>query len=311
MGSQGHDVQFYEGDAELVDALAHYALDRLRDRVPVLVVATQEHRASLEVALSLQGADVHAAKAQGALVTLDAGETLQGFMVGDRPEPTLFEAQIGALLDSVHSGRGPIWVYGEMVALLCAQGNVAGAIELESLWNRLAKARLFSLLCGYPTSMLDSAALDQVSHVCESHTHTLPPIGYRSRPPGGEPMQSSKVFVPVDEAIGAARYFVHSVLRGWGEAAPLIDDALLVTSEMATNALVHARSPFRLSVARSGNAIKVAIQDATSVLPQMRDADARSARGRGMGIVAALSSSWGSEVGPRGKIVWAELTSAL
>ena len=85
---------------------------------------------------------------------------------------------------------------------------------------------------------------------------------------------------------------------------------MLVTSEMATNALVHAESPFRISVARSGNAIKLTIQDATSRSPHMRKFDTRSARGRGMGIVAALSSSWGCDVGPRGKIVWANLTSA-
>ena len=313
MASQGHDVQFYERDAEIVDAMTRYALEGLRNRAPVLVVATAEHRAALDAALSRQGVNLQAVQSQGRFVTFDAADTLRGFMVGDRPKPELFEAQIGGLLDSVLGGGRPIWVYGEMVALLCARGNVAGAMELESLWNDLAESRQFSLLCGYPASMLDSAALEQVAGVCESHAHTLPPTGYRSPSligPAGEPMLSSKVFVPADEAIGAARYFVARVLRGWGQAAPLIDDAVLLTSEMATNALVHAQSPFRISVARSGNAITFAIQDTTSRTPQTRTVDARSASGRGMGIVAALSSSWGCDVGLRGKIVWAELTTA-
>jgi anti-sigma regulatory factor (Ser/Thr protein kinase) len=90
---------------------------------------------------------------------------------------------------------------------------------------------------------------------------------------------------------------------------PLIDDAMLLTSEMATNALVHAHSPFRISVARGGGVISFAVQDATSRTPQKRLVDAQSAMGRGMGIVDALSSRWGCDVLPTGKIVWAELLS--
>ena len=65
MSLQGHDVQFYERDDEIVDAVARYALDGLRDRAPVLVVATQEHRASLEASLSSQRVDLQAAKLRG------------------------------------------------------------------------------------------------------------------------------------------------------------------------------------------------------------------------------------------------------
>ena len=314
MSAQGHDVQFYDEEAEIVGAMAHHVLNGLRSRAPVLVVATREHRASLEAALGQQGVDLDAARTQGAFVTVDAAEVLPGFMVADHPDRDLFEAHVGRLLDLVEGAGGrPVWVYGEMVALLCARGNVAGAMELESLWNDLATTRRLSLLCGYPTSMLESAALEQVASVCESHGHTLAPLGYRSAPSIGsraEPVRSSKVFVPAAEAIGAARYFVGRVLRAWGETAPLIDDAMLLTSELATNAFVHAQSPFRVSVARSGNGISFAIQDATPRIPQLRKVDGQSSRGRGMAMVAALSSSWGCDIGPKGKIVWAELTSA-
>jgi anti-sigma regulatory factor (Ser/Thr protein kinase) len=122
-------------------------------------------------------------------------------------------------------------------------------------------------------------------------------------------VQSSKVFVPTAEAIAAARAFVAEALRTWGAMPPLIDDAMLMTSEMATNALVHAHSPFRISVARTGGVISFAVQDATSRTPQKRKVDAHSAMGRGMGIVDALSSRWGCDVLPTGKVVWAELLS--
>jgi anti-sigma regulatory factor (Ser/Thr protein kinase) len=312
MVSQGHDVRFYERDSEIVDAVEQHALECLRNDIPVLVVATPEHRAALEADLTAEGVDLPEAQKRGRYLAVDAADVLLGLMVGNHLDPDLFDVRIGALLDSVHRRESQTWVYGEMVALLCADGNIAGAMEVEAMWNDLAATRNFSLLCGYPTSMLDSAALEQVAGVCESHTHVVPPSGYRSSPTirtSGEPLQSSKVFVPAGEAIAAARSFVADALRTWGAMPPLIDDAMLLTSEMATNALVHAHSPFRISVARADGVISFAVQDATSRTPQKRNVDAQSAMGRGMGIVDALSSRWGCDVLPTGKVVWAELLS--
>ena len=49
-----------------------------------------------------------------------------------------------------------------MVALLWHQGNVAAAIELETLWNDLAEDRRFSLLCAYPAQVVGEASLDDL-----------------------------------------------------------------------------------------------------------------------------------------------------
>ena len=312
MVSQGHEVQFYDGDQEMVDAVACRVLEGLRTDASVIVVLTPQHRVSLEADLGAQGVDLREAHTSGRYAAVDAADALLGFMVGDHPDPELFDVQIGALLDSVRRGGTPTWVFGEMVALLCADGNVEGAIELEALWNDLATARAFSLLCAYPTSMVDSAALEQVAGVCESHSQVIPPNGYLSSAAtraAGKPTQSSKVFVPAGEAIGAARGFVADALRTWGAMPPLIDDAMLLTSEMATNALVHAHSPFRLSVTRDGGVISFAVQDAASRTPLKQNVDAQSAMGRGMGIVDAVSSRWGFDLLPTGKVVWAELVS--
>lgn len=310
MAAQGHEVQFYDDDPEMVDVVTSHALARLRNGVPVLMVATPEHRACVASALVDQGVDLAAARAQGRFVAIDAAGALSGFVVAGRPDPDLFEAQLCAVLDSMGSASGPVWVYGEMVALLCAEGNVAAAMELEALWNALATTRPFSLLCGYPTSMLDSAALEHVAVVCECHTQLDPPTSYLtspSMPALGEAARSSKVFVPAPEAVAGARHFIAEALHAWGQGSSLIDDAMLLTSEMATNALVHAHSPFRMSVAMTRGALTVSVQDATSRTPELRMVDARSATGRGMGIVEALASSWGCEVLPTGKVVWAEL----
>ena len=73
-----------------------------------------------------------------------------------------------------------------------------------------------------------------------------------------------------------------------------------------TNAIRHARSSFWVSVLRTERGVRVAASDASPVEPVIRDARG-TASGRGMRLVAALSSSWGVEAAPEGKIVWAEL----
>ena len=66
--------------------------------------------------------------------------------------------------------RGPIRIYGEMVAVLWAQGNTRGAIRLEELWNELAATYAFSLLCGYPMSGFPDQHHVSFHQVCHAHT---------------------------------------------------------------------------------------------------------------------------------------------
>jgi MEDS: MEthanogen/methylotroph, DcmR Sensory domain len=68
-----------------------------------------------------------------------------------------------------------IRAFGEMVDLLCADGNADGAIDLEALWNGLAAARDFSLLCGYHLDVFDRASQASVlPEICRAHSHVRP-----------------------------------------------------------------------------------------------------------------------------------------
>ena len=72
--------------------------------------------------------------------------------------------------------------FGEMVALLWAQGNQAGAIRLEELWNDLARTHLFSLLCGYPMNAFSRQNdVPPFSEVCTCHSRVLPAETPRER----------------------------------------------------------------------------------------------------------------------------------
>ena len=98
-------------------------------------------------------------------------------MRGNRPSPAAFEGVVGKLLDRV-AKRFPgrrIRVFGELVDLLNARGQLDAAVALEKLWERLAESRSFSLLCGYRIDRFDRAAQsDAVPAVCRTHTHLLP-----------------------------------------------------------------------------------------------------------------------------------------
>jgi anti-sigma regulatory factor (Ser/Thr protein kinase) len=78
-------------------------------------------------------------------------------------------------------------------------------------------------------------------------------------------------------------------------------------SELATNAIRHARSPFRVCVSRSDRAVCVSVEDLGAGLPREIGQSIDGVSGRGIALVSALAQRWGVVRGDEGKTVWAEL----
>ena len=308
-----HAVNFYDHDAEAVSAIAQHVEDGLAVGERVVVVATAAHRAAMDDELLAHGTDPVRARASGRLLVLDAAEMLSTFVVDGSPDPDLFRANLGAVIDAARADGSTVRAFGEMVALLWQDGNVAGALEVESLWNDLALRRQFSLLCAYPTGELVGARLGDLGRVCELHSEVFAPTSYRapsSMPTALNGGPHTEVFVPVPEAVAAVRRFVMRVLEHWGEY-DLLFDAELVTSEMATNAVMHANSPFRARVERSGAVIRIAIEDSGVGGAERRAAAHDDLNGRGVEIIDALASQWGCDELLEGKVVWAEFAAGV
>jgi PAS domain S-box-containing protein len=174
-----HFVQFYESDGYLIQAVGTFIAQALDAEEGALVIATAAHRAAVEEYLSGEGLDMIAAQAGGQCLCLDAAETLSKFMVGGLPDRDLFMKTVGGLVASAtRSGRG-FRAFGEMVALLWAEGNGDGAIRLEQLWNELANIHSFSLLCAYPMKDFSRAANGETfAHICGEHSQVLPAESY-------------------------------------------------------------------------------------------------------------------------------------
>ncbi|MEO7428370.1 MAG: hypothetical protein ABIY48_03210, partial [Acidimicrobiales bacterium] len=146
---------------------------------------------------------------------------------------------------------------------------------------------------------------------------------------------------PLPSSVRSARLFVVDHLQEW-RCDDLVDRVALLTSELATNAVVHTGQPYTVFVARRGSTVRVEVVDRVEALPTLQDevvlVDGEGAQDpvamdqvagdhvaqdhvaqelqgpahdrtfSGLGIVAATATSWGSERLPGvGKIVWFEL----
>ncbi|HEV7173574.1 MEDS domain-containing protein [Pedococcus sp.] len=315
-----HEVDFYDDEPAIVDALAAYVLEGWARHETVVLVATEAHRRDTDAALAAAGASPVAARAAGHYLTLDAAETLRTFVVDGVPEPEAFATQVGGLVEGA-LGRGrPVRVFGEMVVLLWQDGNVTGALAVESLWNALSVRLPFTLLCAYPTQVLGESWLSDLRRLCDLHSQLQPPTSYagtvlsRDDPHG----MQSRVFLPAPQSVPAVRRFVTGVLQTWdeehqlareghGDAEGIISDTLLACSEMATNAVLHARSPFLLSLNRSDNGVLVAVEDAAGGSARRQASPPTALGGRGLAIVQSVADRWGCEPLAHGKVVWAEV----
>jgi hypothetical protein len=173
-----HAVQFYKDAGSLANRVATFIADGLNTGHPALIVATAHHTVAITRALSSIGIDVAELKKTGELQVLDARKMLTAFMVDGRPDPLLFRSNMGDVIERLCVGRKPcpIRVYGEMVDVLWQEGNEYAAIRLEILWNQLASAYDFALLCGYAVGHFYKETRDpRYQDVCGHHTHVIAP----------------------------------------------------------------------------------------------------------------------------------------
>lgn len=107
-----------------------------------------------------------------------------------------------------------------------------------------------------------------------------------------------------------ARQCVQGAAEEWG-LPELADDAGLIVTELAANAVKHARwASIRVSVVHlEGGRVRVSVTDRSHLLPAMEVVDAEAVGGRGLMLVAALSRDWGVVKLPWGKRVWADVES--
>jgi PAS domain S-box-containing protein len=173
--SSQHHVQFYEDDSFLVDTVAEFVIAGLHAGEGALVVATPAHHTALAECLSNRGINLPSLEACGRYTALDASETLATFMVDAAPDERLFRESVGRVVAEAGREVPGLRVFGEMVALLWAEGKHEAALRLEEYWNNLAKSHVFSLMCAYPIGVFDDTQQrEKFARVCGEHSHVAP-----------------------------------------------------------------------------------------------------------------------------------------
>src|SRR6266852_5193896 len=174
-----HFVRFYETDASLMNSVSQFIGTGLRSGDACIVIATQPHSESLEERLKCDGLEVAAARQRGQYISIDAATTLSKFMVDGSPEPGRFTKVVGSMIARATKGQRHVRIFGEMVALLWADGNRAAAIRLEELWNDLARTHSFSLFCAYPMHSFGGGVYEaEFTEICKQHARVIPAESY-------------------------------------------------------------------------------------------------------------------------------------
>jgi anti-sigma regulatory factor (Ser/Thr protein kinase) len=112
---------------------------------------------------------------------------------------------------------------------------------------------------------------------------------------------------PTSRSVPQARRAVGAVLDDWG-LVELRDSALLLVSEVVTNAVLHARTDITLEMARDGNGVRISVSDGSPVPPALRRHSETSTTGRGLHLLDLIADSWSAESSTSGKTVVFTLT---
>lgn|GEM_PF-1485239 len=163
-----HVAGFYHTDGFLANRVAAFITEGLTGGEQVIVMATASHWAAISARLAETGLAFRRAVAERQLLRLDAAELLDGLTVDGRVSVDGFRAALARLL--VPSTRQRI--YGELVSLLAARGDLPTAIAVEAVGHELAHALHIPVLCGYHAGGAQPLTRDAITSIEAVHDRT-------------------------------------------------------------------------------------------------------------------------------------------
>jgi hypothetical protein len=170
-----HFVQFYEEEKFLVQTVASYVAQGFVQGQSAVLILTGAHRKAVEAKLARGGAAPIDYQRRGLYYAYDAAETLACFMVDGRPNARRFRATIEPIIEVAAQHGSAVRAFGEMVAILWADGKKTAAIEVEMFWNDLMENHSIALLCAYPIGQFSEEEQSrELHHICRAHNCVIP-----------------------------------------------------------------------------------------------------------------------------------------
>jgi len=168
-----HVVQIYENDTVFLDALAGFVGGGINSGDCCIIIATDNHLKELEYRLTNYGIQVHDLVSEKRYFPLNAERILSKFMVNNWPDETLFNETVSRIIEQCEAGNRKIRAFGEMVALLWAEGHHGATVQLEHLWNKFCEKKAFCLFCAYPKSGFTKDINNSITHICGTHSKMI------------------------------------------------------------------------------------------------------------------------------------------
>ncbi len=175
-----HKAAFHPDDASLMDDFTRFIELALKLENPVIVIATESHRTNLRQGLQARGRDMATAIQEGTYISLDADDMLSDVMVNDWPDSTRFlKTASDLIMRAGKAAKGKhfrVAACGECARSLIAQGKPEAAIQLEHLWDKMARSHYIDILCGYLLQDFQTAENGPIfEKICVAHSAAYTP----------------------------------------------------------------------------------------------------------------------------------------
>lgn len=176
-----HIVQLYQDQDFLNRTVCRFAGAAIANGEGIILVPTLTHWDAIRPRLEAEGVDVEAARDRGQLTVVDADEFLPRFMKDTMPDSTLFLGLAADVIGQAHAGgryQKVRW-WGEMVNVLWERGDVAASMNLEDLFDQLAKKHDIAIFCSF---LMDNFNGDvharMLPRLGTNHSHLIPVEDY-------------------------------------------------------------------------------------------------------------------------------------
>jgi hypothetical protein len=168
-----HVVQIYQDEDNFLELLAGFVSSGVASGDCTIVIATPSHIEALNGRLKMLGHSVADLIASRQYAPVDATEVLSKFMIHNWPDENLFKIEVDKLIRIAKADERRVRAFGEMVAILWAEGKVGATVRLEQLWNRFCENEALCLFCAYPERGFMQDASESLIHICGAHAKVI------------------------------------------------------------------------------------------------------------------------------------------
>jgi hypothetical protein len=180
-GPCDHIVQLYQDQDFLNRTVCRFAGAAIANGEGIILVPTLTHWNAIRPRLEAEGVDVEAARDRGQLTVVDADEFLPRFMRDAMPDSPVFLGLAADVIGQAHAGgryQKVRW-WGEMVNVLWERGDVSASMNLEDLFDQLAKKHDIAIFCSFLMDNFNGEVhASMLPRLGTNHSHLIPVEDY-------------------------------------------------------------------------------------------------------------------------------------